>query len=90
MKSSDDSKATGKKLANSAPFEDIVARIETIAGALEGGEARLEEALALFEEGMQLCQRGTARLDEAERKVEVLLEDNRVTRMVRESPSEGG
>ena len=56
-------------------FEQITARLEEIALLLEGGEIELERALALFEEGVCLTNLGTKRLDEAERRVEVLLEN---------------
>ena len=36
----------------------------------------MEEALELFEEGMKISKFCNSRLDEAERKVEVLLKDN--------------
>ena len=41
-------------------------------------DAKLEEALALFEEGVRLAKVGTQRLDDAERKLEILRDDNRV------------
>lgn len=59
-------------------FEEIVARLESIAGRLEGNDVKLEEALALFEEGVRLSKHGTHRLDDAERRMEVLLERDRV------------
>ncbi len=40
---------------------------------LEGGNLPLEDSLRAFEEGMELCRRGTAILDGAEKKVETLL-----------------
>jgi len=57
-------------------FEKALARLEGIVEELEKGELALEEALKLFEEGMQTSQFCNSRLDEAERKVEVLLKDN--------------
>ena len=62
-------------------FEEIVGRLEEIAESLETGEPKLEDALGLFEEGVQLTKEGTRRLDEAERKIEVLLEDNSVANL---------
>ena len=59
-------------------FEQIVQRMESIAKQLEGGQVKLEVALALFEEGVRLSKVGTARLDEAERRLEVLLEGDKV------------
>jgi exodeoxyribonuclease VII small subunit len=38
-------------------------------------EERLEQSLKLFEEGVKLARICNARLEEAERKVEVLLKD---------------
>lgn len=66
-------------------FEDIVARLELIAKRLEKGDAKLEEALSLFEEGIRLSKIGTSRLDEAERKLEILLEKDRVEPFVLEN-----
>lgn len=59
-------------------FEEAVARLESIAGQLEGGEVKPEEALRLFEEGIKLAKHGSQRLDQAERKLESLLGDGRV------------
>lgn len=57
-------------------FEAIVDRLDSIAERLESGEAQLEEALQLFEEGVRLSKVGTRRLDEAERKLEILLDND--------------
>lgn len=55
-------------------FEAIVQRLETIAKSLESGSPKLEEALALFEEGVTLSKLGTQKLDQAEKRIEVLLQ----------------
>ena len=55
-------------------FEGSLARLEEIVGELEGGDLPLERALALFEEGTRLGRLCSRRLDEAERKITVLLE----------------
>lgn len=57
-------------------FEKALARLEGIVEELEKGELALEKALELFEEGMKISKFCNSRLDEAERKVEVLLKDN--------------
>lgn len=54
-------------------FENSLARLETIVKELEKGELSLEEALKRFEEGIKLSQFCSAKLDAAERKVEILL-----------------
>ena len=59
--------------AETARFEDILGRLRGLVERLEGGNLPLEESLRAFEEGMDLCRRGTAILDGAEKKVELLL-----------------
>ena len=58
-------------------YEDIVARLAKVVERLEGGGLSLEESIAAFEEGIRLARAGAARLEEAERKVEILLEGDR-------------
>ena len=60
--------ATKKKL----DFEASVLRLEEIVNLLERGEAPLEQAMKLFEEGAVLLRECTARLDAAEQKVSLL------------------
>ena len=50
-------------------FEDKLARLEQIVGALEKGDAQLAESLKLFEEGTKLVGECGKMLDEAEQKV---------------------
>jgi len=56
-------------------FEASLKRLEEIVAELESGELGLEQSLKLFEEGVKLARICNARLEEAERKVEVLLKD---------------
>jgi len=53
-------------------FEASMTRLEEIVGLLERGEAPLEQAMALFEEGAKLLRECTKQLDEAEQKVSLL------------------
>jgi exodeoxyribonuclease VII small subunit len=59
-------------------YEDIVQRLAKVVERLEGGGLSLEESIAAFEEGIRLARAGAAKLEEAERKVELLLENDRV------------
>jgi exodeoxyribonuclease VII small subunit len=59
-------------------YEELVQRLAKVVEKLEGGGLSLEESIAAFEEGIRLARAGAARLEEAERKVEVLLEGDRV------------
>lgn len=60
---------------NPDSFEDSLARLETIVGELEAGDLPLEASLQLFEEGIGVVKRCTRKLDEAEKRVEVLLKE---------------
>jgi len=53
-------------------FDDGLDRLESLVQQLESGSLSLEEALARFEEGVQLSQALQKQLAEAQRKVEVL------------------
>ena len=54
-------------------FETALQRLEEIVKALESGELSLATSLELFEEGIKLSHFCHSKLDEAERKVEVLV-----------------
>jgi len=70
-----------KKPENAPAFEQIVARLEEIAEQLGSGDAKLEQAVALFEEGVQLAKQGNRQLDAAEKRIEQLLEDDNVAEL---------
>ena len=55
-------------------FEPAMKRLEALVASLEEGELPLEEALAAFEEGMKLAKFCSLKLEEAERKVTMLVE----------------
>jgi exodeoxyribonuclease VII small subunit len=56
-------------------FEDALARLETIVDRLEQGDLELEQALAAFEEGVALTRRCAGQLEDAERRIEVLVRE---------------
>jgi len=55
-------------------FESAIAELETIVKQLEEGDLALEKSLALFERGVQLSRFCHAKLEEAERRVDLLNE----------------
>ncbi|BEQ15387.1 exodeoxyribonuclease VII small subunit [Desulfoferula mesophila] len=57
-------------------FEESLQRLEEIVERLEDDELELEQSLALFEEGVKLAAACDQRLDEAEKKVALLLKNN--------------
>jgi exodeoxyribonuclease VII small subunit len=54
-------------------FEDSLNKLEKIVLQLEEGDISLEESLKLFEEGIRLSRLCNQKLDEAEKRVEILL-----------------
>lgn len=60
-------------MINEMKFESAMARLEEIVERLESGELSLEESLSAFEEGIKLSKICAKILDEAERKVEILM-----------------
>ncbi|MFQ5992190.1 MAG: exodeoxyribonuclease VII small subunit [Nitrospiraceae bacterium] len=56
-------------------FEDAMARLETIVADLEKGDLPLDESIRIFEEGIRLSKTCLKMLGEAERKVELLVQE---------------
>ncbi len=57
-------------------FEEALERLEKIVKKMEEGDMTLEKSLEAFEEGVKLSRFCSKKLDEAERKVEILLKDD--------------
>ena len=55
-------------------FEGAIAELESIVKKLEEGDLPLEQSLVLYERGVQLSRFCHARLEEAERRIEILNE----------------
>ncbi len=53
-------------------FESALKSLEEIVSQLEGGDLTLDRSLELFEQGVKLSRFCSDKLEEAERKVEVL------------------
>jgi exodeoxyribonuclease VII small subunit len=61
--------------ADGPKFEAAMARLEEIVHALEAGNLSLDDSLRVFEEGTGLLRLCTRRLEEADRRIEILLQD---------------
>jgi exodeoxyribonuclease VII small subunit len=57
-------------------FEVLMEELERIVSQLESGDLPLEKSIELFEKGMGLAAAGTRKLDAAEKKVQMLLEED--------------
>ncbi len=54
-------------------FEDALAELERIVRGLEGGQQKLEDAIAAYERGAKLRRHCEAKLAEAEQRVQVIV-----------------
>jgi len=56
-------------------FEDALRELEAIVKRLESGELALEESLKIFEEGVALSKYCFQKLEEAEKRVSILMKE---------------
>ena len=58
-------------------FEELLNRLEEITHLLEHGEnIPLEETMKLFEEGMNISKKCNKQIEEAEKKISILVQEN--------------
>ncbi|QXP82802.1 exodeoxyribonuclease VII small subunit [Methylococcus sp. ANG] len=57
-------------------FEEALAELEQLVERMEQGNLPLEESLKLFERGIELTRTCQKALQDAEQKVQILLEEN--------------
>jgi exodeoxyribonuclease VII small subunit len=71
-------------------FEAAMERLDKIVSELESGDVPLEKAIELFQEGMRLSRLCGEKLEQAERKIEMLIEeDGQLQRKAFQPPEEG-
>lgn len=58
-------------------FEQSMKNLEQIVQELESGDLPLEEAMQKFEEGIKLSRLCSEKLDETEKKITLLLQDQK-------------
>ena len=61
-----------RKIPPKTSFEEALHELEEVAMKLEGGELGLDESIKEFERGIRLAAFCQQKLDEAERKIEIL------------------
>ena len=54
-------------------FEEALSRLEEIVRELENGTAELDKSLDMFEEGVALVKLCSGKLDEAEKRINILI-----------------
>ncbi len=57
-------------------FEENMEKLEGIVNELENGNLNLEDSISKFEEGIQLSKKCNKMLEDAEKKITILLEEN--------------
>lgn len=65
-----------KKAAQPPSFETALTELEQIVNRLESGDLALDDALNEFERGIQLARQGQQQLQQAEQRVQILLNDS--------------
>lgn len=65
-------------------FEESLKRLEAIVTQLETKEAALDHSLGLFEEGIHLARSCQKKLEEAKKKVEILVKETGELRLYQE------
>lgn len=58
-------------------FEDAINQLEKIVEQLEKGELPLDELVNVFQRGIELSKFCSKRLDEVEKKITILIEDEK-------------
>lgn len=71
-------------------FESSLEELERIVRELEQGELPLERSLELFEHGVKLSRECQDRLNQAERRIEILMRDNQGRPSARPFEAENG
>jgi exodeoxyribonuclease VII small subunit len=56
-------------------FEQAIEKLETIVAKLESGDVPLEQAIELYQEGMRLSHLCGQKLEQVERSIEMLVEE---------------
>ena len=57
-------------------FEEMIEELENIANSLEKDELTLDESVLKFEEGMRLSKECSNILDNAEKRIKILIDEN--------------
>ena len=79
-----------KKDQKEKSFEDALKRLEDVLESLEHGNLNLEESVRAFEEGVKLVRFCHDKLDEVERRVELLLKNEAGRFLTKPFPEDEG
>ncbi|WP_392566749.1 exodeoxyribonuclease VII small subunit [Utexia brackfieldae] len=77
-----------KKATKLVSFEETLKALESIVNRLESGGLSLDESLKEFEEGVKLTRQGQYQLQQAEQRIQILLNENAESELVEFSDNE--
>ena len=69
-------------------FEELIEKLEDITNKLEKEELSLDDSVKLFEEGMRISKECNTKLEDAEKRITVLINDNDEIKEENFSPEE--
>ncbi len=58
-------------------FEEAIKRLEEIVEEMEGKDLQLDKSIKLFQEGMELAAFCNGKLDEAERRINIVIKNSK-------------
>ena len=64
---------SGAAMEAADTYDALVARLERVVSELESGQLSLESSIEKFAAGVRLAQEATRKLDDAERRIELLV-----------------
>ncbi len=57
-------------------FEELMIKLEDITNKLENEKLSLDDSVKLFEEGMEISKECNSKLEDAEKKITILINEN--------------
>ena len=57
-------------------FEELISKLEDITNKLESDKLSLDESVELFEEGMKISKKCNEKLEDAEKRITILLKSD--------------
>ena len=79
---------TFDELYNELNFEELIEKLEDITNKLEKEQLSLDDSVKLFEEGMRISKECNTKLEDAEKRITVLINDNDEIKEENFSPEE--
>ncbi|AKU90640.1 exodeoxyribonuclease VII small subunit [Vulgatibacter incomptus] len=89
MPTNEEKRKDGADSLDDVAYEALIQELDSVVRQLEASELSLEESLQAFERGVKLSKAAEHRLDEAEGRVEVLLQGDRTRPLAQQESGEG-